>query len=82
MIDRYTTPEMKALWSETNRYRAWLEVELAATEAWEDLGAVPEGTAERIRESLQSHPLDDAFAERVAAIEKETNTTSSPLPAP
>ena len=72
MIDRYTTPEMKALWSETNRYRAWLEVELAALEAWEDLGAVPEGAAERIRDRLESHPLDDAFAERVADIERET----------
>ena len=72
MIDRYTTPEMKTLWSETNRYRAWLEVELAATEAWEDVGAVPEGAAERIREALESQPLDDAFAERVAAIERET----------
>ena len=63
---------MKALWSEANRYRAWLEVELAATEAWEGQGAVPEGTAERIREALESHPLDDAFAERVAAVERET----------
>ncbi len=72
MIDRYTTPEMKTLWSEANRYRAWLSVELAATEAWEGLGAVPGGTAERIRETLESHPLDDAFAERVAAIERET----------
>ena len=72
MIDRYTTPEMKALWSETNRYRAWLRVELAALEAWEDLGAVPSGTAQRIRETLVSGPLDDAFAERVAEIERET----------
>ena len=72
MIDRYTTPQMKTLWSETNRYRAWLRVELAATEAWEDLGAVPEGTARRIRETLESGPLDDAFAERVAEIERET----------
>ena len=72
MIDRYTTPEMKALWSETNRYRAWLRVELAALEAWESLGEVPSGTAQRIRETLTSHPLDDAFAERVAEIERET----------
>ncbi len=72
MIDRYTTPEIKALWSETNRYRAWLRVELAALEAWENLGEVPSGTAQRIRETLASGPLDDAFAERVAEIERET----------
>ena len=72
MLDRYSTPEMKRLWSETNRYRAWLEVELAATEAWEGLGEVPAGTAGRIREKLSKAPLDDRFAERVAQIEAET----------
>jgi adenylosuccinate lyase len=72
MIDRYGTPEMKRLWSEANRYRAWLEVELAATEAWEELGEVPAGSAQRIRTALEGSPLDDAFAERVAAIEETT----------
>ena len=72
MIERYTTPEMKTLWSETKRYQVWLRVELAATEAWEDLGEVPTGTAERIRETLQDQPLDDAFAGRVAEIEAQT----------
>ena len=33
MIARYATPEMTALWSEAEKYRTWLEVELAATEA-------------------------------------------------
>ncbi|MDQ3397232.1 MAG: adenylosuccinate lyase [Deinococcota bacterium] len=72
MIDRYTTPEMQALWSEANRYRTWLELELAATSAWERLGDVREGTAERIRASLEPRPLDDAFAKRVAELERET----------
>ena len=72
MIERYTTPEMKTLWSETKRYQVWLRVELAATEAWEDLGEVPSGTAKRIRDTLQNQSLDDAFAERVAEIEVQT----------
>ena len=72
MIDRYTTPEMKRLWSEANRYRAWLRVELAATRAWEALGEVPAGTTDGLREALEAHPLDDTFAERVAEIEAET----------
>jgi adenylosuccinate lyase len=72
MIDRYATPEMQGLWSEANRYRAWLEVELAATEAWEELGEVPQGSAARIREALREQPLDEAFAERVAEIESVT----------
>lgn len=72
MIDRYTTSEMKRLWSEENRYRTWLEVELAAVEAWQELGEVPAGTAERIDATLAAHPLDDAFARRVAEIEEST----------
>ncbi|MBS3967101.1 MAG: adenylosuccinate lyase [Truepera sp.] len=72
MIDRYTTPEMKRLWSEAHRYQTWLEVELAATEAWEALGEVPAGTARRIREKLANAPLDEAFALRVAELERHT----------
>lgn len=72
MIERYGTPEMRRLWSEAERYRTWMEVELAATEAWERLGEIPAGTAERLRAAAAERPLDDAFAERVAAIEAET----------
>ena len=38
MIDRYTRPEMGRIWSEENKYRQWLEVELAATEALAEMG--------------------------------------------
>ena len=72
MIDRYTPPDFASLWSETNKYRTWLTVELAALEAWESLGEVPAGTAARILEKLRNAPLDDAFAERVAEIEAVT----------
>ncbi len=41
MIPRYSTPEMSALWSEEAKYQAWLEVELAACEAWHELGRIP-----------------------------------------
>ena len=41
MIDRYTRPEMKALWSETQQFQAWLDVELAACAAWADIGVIP-----------------------------------------
>ncbi|CAN5534732.1 adenylosuccinate lyase [soil metagenome] len=72
MIDRYSTPEMNTLWSEANRYRVWLDIELATTGAWEGLGEVPPGTAARIRSSLEARPLDEAFAERVRELEAET----------
>lgn len=71
MIDRYSTPEMKRLWSESNKYQTWLAVELAATEAWEALGEVPSGTTSSIRAQLKED-LDEAFAQRVAEIEAVT----------
>jgi adenylosuccinate lyase len=72
VIDRYSTPEMRALWSEAHTYRVWLEVELAATEAWEALGEVPSGTGAALREAAARHPLDEAFAARVAELEAQT----------
>jgi adenylosuccinate lyase len=41
MISRYTGPEMQALWSDRNRYRVWLEVELAVCEELAALGKIP-----------------------------------------
>ena len=40
MIDRYSRPEMAAIWSEENKYKAWLEVEILADEAWAELGEI------------------------------------------
>jgi adenylosuccinate lyase len=49
MISRYTRPEMAAVWTDENRYRKWLEVEVYACEAWNKLGAVPDEALEAIR---------------------------------
>jgi adenylosuccinate lyase len=49
MIVRYTPADFAELWSEQNRYRVWLEVELAACEAMEAESLVPAGTAAQIR---------------------------------
>jgi adenylosuccinate lyase len=45
VISRYTRPEIGAVWSDERRMQGWLEVELAATEAWAAEGAVPEEAA-------------------------------------
>ena len=37
MIPRYTRDEMGNIWSDENRYKAWLEVEILADEAWAEL---------------------------------------------
>lgn len=49
MIDRYTRPDMGRIWSEENKYRQWLEVELAAAEALAETGEVPKEAASLLR---------------------------------
>ena len=49
MIDRYTRPEMKRIWSDENKYDKWLKVELAACEAWTQLGEIPEEDMSKLR---------------------------------
>ncbi|NLH99190.1 MAG: adenylosuccinate lyase [Chthonomonadales bacterium] len=66
MIDRYTTPEMRDLWSMHARTQRWLEVEIAVCEGLEQAGQIPSGVTERIRAGAR---FDLA---RMAEIEKET----------
>lgn len=63
---------MKTLWSEANKYRAWLKVELEAVRAWVSLNEVPQEAYDDLLQKSQSDPLDEAFAERVAEIENVT----------
>jgi adenylosuccinate lyase len=49
MLERYTLPEMQALWSLQNRYDTWLKVELAIVEAQAEVGRIPAAEAEAIR---------------------------------
>lgn len=70
MISRYTRPEMGRLWSDEARYARWLEVELAALDAWEALGAVPEGTAAACRKTARVDV--DRIRELDAEVQHET----------
>ena len=49
MIERYTLPEMGAIWTDQNRYRRWLDVELAVCEAWARLGKIPPASLRAIQ---------------------------------
>jgi adenylosuccinate lyase len=53
MIDRYTRPEMGAVWTDERRMQGWLEVELAATDAWAAGSRVPAEAAAAFRERAQ-----------------------------
>ena len=50
MIARYTRPEIGRIWSEENKYRQWLEVELATAEALAEIGQIPEEAARLLRQ--------------------------------
>jgi adenylosuccinate lyase len=49
MIDRYTLPEMGALWSEENRFQKWLDVEIAVCEVHAEMGTIPRDALEQIK---------------------------------
>jgi adenylosuccinate lyase len=56
LIPRYTRPEMGRIWSEENRFRMWLAVEIAATEVLAEAGIVPKEAARAIRERADFNP--------------------------
>lgn len=56
MIDRYSTPEMRRVWSPARRWERMLEVEVAYLEALEEDGVAPTGGAARIREAVRLDP--------------------------
>ena len=65
MIPRYTRPEMARIWSDENRFRTWLAVEVAATETLAAAGIVPKEAAKAIRARA------DFNVERIFQIEAE-----------
>jgi len=67
MIGRYTLPEMGGIWTEENRYRKWLEVEIAACQANAEAGKIPPDAVDAIRRKA-------AFSvERIHELEKTTD---------
>jgi adenylosuccinate lyase len=65
MIARYTRREIGRIWSEENKYRQWLEVELASAEALAEIGQIPEDAARLLRQ----HARFDV--QRIQEIERE-----------
>jgi adenylosuccinate lyase len=65
MIQRYTNPEMGAIWSDRRRYETWLEVELAAADAMAEAGLVPREAAAEMRAKAD---FDVARIEEIEAV--------------
>src|SRR5919204_4460116 len=67
MIERYTLPEMGALWSEENKFRKWLDVEIAVCEVHAEMGTIPREAAEEIKRKASF------TVERIREIERTTD---------
>ncbi len=67
MIERYTLPEMGAIWSLQNKFQKWLDVEIAVCEVHAEDGTIPRDAVEEIRAKAAFTP------ERIAEIEKTTD---------
>jgi len=49
MIERYSRNEIKKIWEEKNKYKIWLDIEIAAAEAMEKIGVIPKGVVLKVR---------------------------------
>ena len=65
MIERYESEAIKKIWSPENKFRKWLDVEIAITEVWHSWGEVPEKSMRNIRENA------DFNIKRIDEIEKK-----------
>lgn len=66
MIERYSRPEMAAIWTLENKFKLWLDIEILACEAWSKLGHIPPQAVEEIRAKA------GFTVERILELEKST----------
>lgn len=66
MLERYSRPQMKKVWSEQSKFEAWLKVELLACEAWSELGEIPQEDVKQLWENATFN------MDRIYEIEQET----------
>jgi len=57
VIERYSRPAMKQVWSEDNKFQQWLRIELAVCEAWAELGVIPGDDMVKLRKAKFSPEL-------------------------
>jgi adenylosuccinate lyase len=66
MIERYTTPRMKDLWSDQNKFQKWLDIEILACEAMVNLGIIPKSALAKIKKKAKFD------VKRISQIEEKT----------
>ncbi|HEX78598.1 MAG TPA: adenylosuccinate lyase [Dehalococcoidia bacterium] len=66
MIERYSRPQMKRIWSDENKFAKWLDVEIAVCDAWAEIGVIPRSSVPKIKMARCNH-------KRMQEILKETH---------
>lgn len=64
MIERYSRPAMKAVWSNESKYGKWLQIEIAVCEAWFKKGLIPPEDIQKLREATYDPTLFDQILGR------------------
>ena len=67
MIDRYSRKELKEIWDEKNKYKIWLDIEIAAAQAMEKLKIIPKGVSVKVRKKAKIN------VDRIHKIEKKVH---------
>ncbi len=64
MIERYSRPQMKKVWSDESKFDKWLQVEIAVCEAWAELGAIPKEAIPKLKKARYDlKRIDDILKE-------------------
>ncbi|MCB0718566.1 MAG: adenylosuccinate lyase [Bacteroidetes bacterium] len=80
MIERYSRPEMAQIWTEHAQFRSWLDVELAACDAWSRLGVIPRDDVERLYANAgfdidRIHEIEESTRHDVVAFTRAVSET-------
>ena len=67
MIERYSRKEIKIIWEEKNKYKIWLDIEIAAAQAMEKINSIPKGTSAKVRKKARIN------VKRIHEIEKKVH---------
>ena len=70
MIQRYSRPEMTAIWSSETRFRIWFEIEAYASEAMAEIGVIPKAAAKAIWEKGRQAKFDVARIDEIERVTK------------
>jgi len=67
MIERYSRKEIKNIWTEENKYKIWLDIEIASAKAMEVLKIIPKGVSAKVKKKAKIN------VQRIHAIEKKVH---------